>query len=85
LPFFVIGGLQFILFLFAWAFFPSASIPTETKKKDQAYPFLPLLKMPKFLLTMLMLFSGALSINFVEPSIQLHLMPVIYLLPLQIL
>ncbi len=77
LPFYVTGSLQFILFLLAWAFFPNVPT-TEKRKDDQSYPFMPLFKIPKFVLTMLMLFSGALSINFVEPSIQLHLLPVCF-------
>jgi len=37
---------------------------------------MPLLKTPRYLLTMQMLFVGSLSIGFIEPSIQVHLVPV---------
>lgn len=85
MPFFFIGGIQFILFIAAWIFFPKSKSSNQTSNVEEtsAYSILPLLKIPRFLLTLLILFSGAISINFIEPSIELHLKP-LNLSPLQL-
>jgi hypothetical protein len=78
LPFFVVGGVQFLLFIAAWIFFPKTE-PSDFADKPEAFSVCGLFKNVKFSLTLLVLFCGAVSINFVEPSIQLHLLPVINL------
>jgi len=74
------GAIQFILFILAWLFFPNPkkhNIERQSSKASvETLPMLPLLKIPLFSLTLLMLFCGCVSINFVEPNIQLHLLPV---------
>lgn len=79
LPFFFMGAIQLLLFILAIAFFPSPKQHiTEAERNKptvEALPMLPLLKIPLFSLTLLMLFAGCVSINFVEPNIQLHLLP----------
>lgn len=66
----------------AWIFFPRTEI-SEFAEKPKAYSVCGLLKNVKFSLTLLVLFCGAVSINFVEPSIQLHLLP-LELSPIQL-
>ena len=78
LPFFVMGGLLFVVFLVALFLFPDPhSFDSRQRKKHSAtLPLLPLLKIAHFDLTLMMLFCGALSVTFIEPAIQLHLQPV---------
>jgi len=79
LPFFFMGGVQFLLFIIAFFCFPNPKAGACAIKKDakeaDTLPMMPLLKTPLFSMTLLMLFCGCVSINFVEPNIQLHLLP----------
>lgn len=83
LPFFTLGGVQFLLFVLAFLFFPNPQNTTSanpnssepSKNEPDTLPMGPLLMVPRFSLTLLMLFCGCVSINFVEPNIQVHLMP----------
>lgn len=83
LPFFFMGAVQLILFVVAFLFFPNPKKTTVDEpnvnengsKPVDTLPMMPLLKIPQFSLTLLMLFCGCVSINFVEPNIQLHLIP----------
>jgi len=83
LPFFAIGGIQLLLFVLAFFFFPSpqntttanSNSPEPSKNGPDSVPMLPLFKIPRFSLTLLMLFCGCVSLNFIEPNVQLHLMP----------
>ena len=71
LPFFVMGGALFLVFLVAFFLFPDLK-SVAIKRNDEQYQTtrkLSLLKIPEFLLTLLMLFIGSLSIGFIEPSI----------------
>ncbi len=75
------GALQFVLFVVAIFFFPNSdrapsTIRNNNEPNTDTLPMLPLLKVPLFTLTLVMLFCGCVSINFVEPNIQLHLIPV---------
>jgi len=70
------GGLMAILFLVSFFIFPSPQQIIDEDNRNLTLPILPLLKIPLFDLTLLMLFCGSLAANFVEPSIQLHLLPV---------
>ncbi len=65
-----------ILFLVSFFIFPSPQQIIDEDNRNLTLPILPLLKIPLFDLTLLMLFCGSLAANFVEPSIQLHLLPV---------
>jgi predicted MFS family arabinose efflux permease len=81
-PFFLMGGLLFLVFLVALFIFPKP-ILNETNKQDKNYTkvslkIFPLLKIARFNVNLLMIFSGTLSYTFIEPSIQLHLLPVNY-------
>jgi len=74
LPFFTMGGALFLVFIFAFFLFPDyKSFTTKVDKRYKTTRKLSLLKIPEFLLTLLMLFIGSLSIGFIEPSIQPHL------------
>lgn len=77
LPFFFMGGLLFLIFVLALIIFPKPpTIPSRLDTNfETSLPLLPLLKIPKFLMTLQMLFVGSLSIGFIEPSIQPHLSP----------
>lgn len=77
LPFFFMGGLLFLIFMIALIIFPKPPVIPSRLDRDYAasLPMLPLLKIPKFLMTLQMLFVGSLSIGFIEPSIQPHLSP----------
>jgi len=71
------GGLLAIVFVVAFFIFPDPhSSGPRQDASFQPLPILPLLKIPQFNLTLMMLFMGALSVTFIEPSIQLHLQPV---------
>jgi hypothetical protein len=70
------GGFMAILFLVSFFIFPSPQQIIDEDNRNLTLPILPLLKIPLFDLTLLMLFCGSLAANFVEPSIQLHLLPV---------
>ena len=76
MPFFFMGGLLSIVFVIALFIFPDPRSGSRGPDSEVALPILPLLKIPQFGLTLMMLFMGALSVTFVEPSIQLHLAPV---------
>ncbi len=77
MPFFFMGGLLAIVFVVAFFIFPDPhTTGTGERVHLEALPILPLLKIPQFDLTLMMLFMGALSVTFIEPSIQLHLQPV---------
>ena len=70
LPFFAMGGALFLVFLVAFFLFPDYK-SVAIKRNDEQYQTtrkLSLLKIPEFLLTLLMLFIGSLSIGFIEPS-----------------
>lgn len=77
LPFLVMGGIEFLVFVIAFFTFPDAhSIPPDTDLPVvRTLPMMNLLKMPKFLVTLFMLLIGSISIGFIEPSIELHLDP----------
>lgn len=80
------GGVQFLLFIVSWLLFPSCESQSSSSSKEtekKAMPIIPLLKIPKFFLTLLVLFTGGISINILEPSIQLHLIP-LNLTPVQL-
>lgn len=76
MPFFFMGGSMFLLFIVSLFTFPDPPQIIDEDEQTTSLPMLPLFKIPLFDLTLLMLFCGSLSINFVEPSIQLHLLPV---------
>lgn len=77
LPFFVMGGSLFLVFIISFFIFPYVetrqSVETENRRSGR---LMPLLRTPKFITTLFMLLLGSLSIGFLEPSIQLHLKPV---------
>lgn len=75
LPFFFMGGLLAIVFIVAFFIFPDPHSTHRQRRNEATLPILPLLMIPQFNLTLMMLFCGALSITFIEPSIQLHLQP----------
>ena len=75
------GGLLSIVFVIALFIFPDPHSGSRRRRTEVALPILPLLKIPQFNLTLMMLFMGALSVTFVEPSIQLHLQPVFKNIP----
>lgn len=77
LPFLIIGGLMFLLFLVSLFIFPEAegSSVTRSTNEPSALPMLPLLKIPQFTLTLTIMFIAALGINFLEPTLQIHLLP----------
>ena len=83
LPFFVMGGLLFVVFLVALFLFPDPHTfdSRQRRKHSATLPLMPLLKIAHFDLTLMMLFCGALSVTFIEPAIQLHLEPVRSLSP----
>lgn len=68
LPFFFMGGLLFLIFVVAFFIFPQP--PVIVSRLDRNFettlPLLPLLKIPKFLMTLQILFVGSLSIGFIE-------------------
>ena len=72
------GSIQFVLFIIAFYAFPSVhSVPPESDAPvSRTLPMMRLLKIPKFVFTLLMLLIGSISFGFLEPSIQLHLKPV---------
>jgi hypothetical protein len=71
------GGVLFVVFIIALFIFPDPQSNNFQNRKDATtLPLWPLLKTPQFLLPLLMLFCGSLSVTFVEPAIQLHLEPV---------
>ena len=71
----MVGGVQ--LFFFVIAFFAFPDVDSDTNPNDEAQPLsmLGLLKIPTFLITLLLLLVGAASIGFLQPSIELHLIP----------
>ena len=75
MPFFVMGGFLFLVFLFALCFFPSPEIDNPDDEMT-TLPLLPLLRTPRILFTLLQLFVASLSIGFIQPSIEIHLKPV---------
>ncbi|RNA42714.1 MFS-type transporter SLC18B1 [Brachionus plicatilis] len=80
LPFFVMGGFLFLLFIVALLFFPDVRDCTQPRENLSMIPFL---KIPRLIITLLLVFMCALSIGFVQPSIELHLLP-LNLSPIQI-
>jgi len=78
MPFFVMGTIEFILFIIAFFAFPSIhSNPSDSNiPVSRNLPMMNLLKIPKFVCTLLMLLIGTISNGFLEPSTQLHLEPV---------
>ncbi len=59
LPFLVIGGLNFAVFLIAFAIFPEPQYSDkDLNRKQKTLPILPLFKSLRFLLTLLLLFAG---------------------------
>ena len=74
LPFFVMGGLQFFIFIIAFFTFPD--IESTNTNRTESTRMLPLLKIPRFLVTILVAFVSSLSIGFLQPSLELHLAPV---------
>jgi len=71
------GGMLFLVFSVAFFIFPEPPVIASRQDRNDtaSLPMLPLLKIPKFLMTLQMLFVGSLSIGFIEPSIQPHLDP----------
>ena len=72
------AALTGLLLIFTLLLFPDPDPISQSNPSKTVLPMLPLLKIPKFILTLFMLFCGSLSINFIEPSIQIHLLPVRY-------
>ena len=68
LPFFFMGGLLFIVFIAAFFLFPDYHRSNRIDRNYEPTQKLSLVKIPEFLLTLLMLFIGSLSIGFIEPS-----------------
>ncbi len=67
------GGLNFILLIVGLYIFPDTAYNQDMNKS--ALPMFPLLKIPRFILALLVLFCGAVSTDFLEPSMELHLKP----------
>ncbi len=76
MPFFFMGGVLAVVFVISFLIFPDPHSAPRNANYQSSLPIMPLLKIPQFCLTLMMLFCGALSVTFVEPSIQLHLQPV---------
>jgi hypothetical protein len=74
LPFFVMGGLQFFMFIIAFFIFPD--VESTSTNRTEPIRVLPLLKIPRFLVTLLVAFVSSLSIGFLQPCLELHLAPV---------
>lgn len=85
LPFLTIGGLMFLLFIVSFFFFPDSegSAMETSPNEPSALPILPLLKIPQFSLTLMIMFIACLGINFLEPTLQIHLLP-LELMPYQL-
>lgn len=76
LPFFVMGSITFALFIIAFFIFPEVEQLEEDKRaKSLTLPFLPLFKIPIFLLSLLMILMASTSLGFLGPTIELHLSP----------
>lgn len=71
------GSCLFLVFMVGFFIFPNPPVIQNRADRNHSssLPMLPLLKIPKFLITLQMLFVGSLSIGFIEPSIQPHLSP----------
>ena len=70
---------MFLLFLVSYFIFPECEntvLPSGQNEEPAAFEMLPLLKIPKFLLTLMIMFIACLGINFLEPTLQIHLLPV---------
>jgi hypothetical protein len=78
LPFFFTGSLLFLLFLISFFLFPDHVSKKEKEKSTSTLPMIPLLLIPRFTLTLALLFCGCMSLNFLEPNIQIQLLPVNY-------
>jgi hypothetical protein len=72
MPFFVMGTIQFILFIIAFYAFPSIhSIPPDSNiPVSRTLPMMNLLKIPKFVFTLLMLLIGSISIGMYRFKLQ---------------
>lgn len=76
LPFFTLGGIMTVLFVIAFFIFPDVPQISDEDGENVSVPLLPLLKIIRIDVTLLMIFIGSFGINFVEPAIQIHLFPV---------
>lgn len=75
LPFFAMGCTLGMLFIVTIMFFPNPEPIQSTEENTATLPMLPLLKILQYDLTLLMLFCGSFSLSFIEPLIQIHLLP----------
>ena len=62
-------------FFIAFFTFPDIDSDTRTNEGEETLPMFSMLKIPAFLVTLLLLLVGAVSIGFIQPSIELHLTP----------
>lgn len=76
LPFFTLGGIMTVLFVAAFFMFPDVPQISDEDGEDLSVPLLPLFKIISIDVTLLMMFIGSFGIAFVEPAIQIHLLPV---------
>ena len=75
LPFFSVGGVQLFFFFIAFFTFPDVDSDTNTSDSEKTLPMLNMLRIPTFVITLMLLLFGAASIGFLQPCIELHLMP----------
>ncbi len=54
----------------------NTNLSTGQSEEPTALDMLPLLKIPQFFLTLIMMFVACFGINFLEPALQIHLLPV---------
>lgn len=75
MPFFAVGGVQMFFFFIAFFTFPDIDSDTRLIEGEETLPVRNILKIPAFLVTLLLLVVGAASIGFLQPCIELHLIP----------
>lgn len=76
MPYLIVGGLMLLLFIVSIFLFPDSKRSTIRTDEPSSLPILPLLKIPSFIFTLMTMFVSCLGINFLEPNLQIHLMPV---------
>ena len=76
MPYLILGGLMALLFLVSIFLFPDSKRSAVRSDEPTSLPIMPLLKIPQFILTLMTMFVSCLGINFLEPTLQIHLMPV---------
>lgn len=74
LPFFLMGGLLSLTFFLAYFKFPDVCHRKNPQNHElrSSLPILPLLKSPKFVTTLMVLFCGSFSTGFLDPSLESH-------------